>query len=124
MQSRRRMDVAGIFQLAGMAVVFAGIAVSVASLSAQGNLLLLGVLAVAAAAAGILVQFSEWERLGGRQAVVMTNRWIRTGTVPATVPRETSVPLLKERESRASKQWWFLIAVAMQLPLVAARNVQ
>jgi hypothetical protein len=117
MRSQRPADVAGVFQLAGMALAFAAIAVSVASLSAHGNLLLLAVLAVGAGGAGILVQYSEWERLGGREAVAMTNRWIRTGSIPPTVPRETRVPLLKERESRASKRWWFLVIIAMQIPL-------
>jgi hypothetical protein len=124
MRSQLRTDVAGIFQLAATAIAFAAIAVSVASLSAHGNLLLLGVLAVGAAAAGILVQFSEWERLGGRDAVVMTNRWIRTGTIPPTVPRETSVPLLKARESRASRRWWFLVVIAMQLPLTVFNLIE
>lgn len=119
MRSQRRMDVAGVFELAGTAGVFAVVAVSIASLSAHGNLLLLGAIGVGGGAAGILVRFSEWERVGGREVVVMTNRWIRTRAVPPTVPRETSVPLLEERASRASKRWWFLVVVAVQLPLTA-----
>jgi len=45
MRSQLRTHVAWVFQLAATAVAFAAIAVSVASLSAHGNLLLLRVAA-------------------------------------------------------------------------------
>jgi hypothetical protein len=117
MESHGRIDPAGALQLGGVAVLFATIAVYVNSLTAHLGLLPATVIGVTAAAAAVLLQNWEWERLGGRPAVVMTNRWIRTRKIPSTVPPQIWGPLLAKREARAVKHWSLLILSAVQIPL-------
>lgn len=122
MESQRRMDPRGILQLAGAGGLFAAIAVFVVLLTANLGPLPMVLVGVAAAAAGVLVQYWEWERLGGRATVFATNEWIRTRTIPSNIPRDVWVPLLLKREARAVRNWVALIAVALQI-LLAVLNL-
>jgi hypothetical protein len=116
MESQRWLDPAGILQLAAVAAGFAICAVFITSLSSLG-LLPEVVIAITAAAAGVLVQYSDWARFGGRRMIMMTNQWIRTRAIPAGVPDDVWRPLLLKREARAVRQWFLLVAAAAQIPL-------
>lgn len=122
MESQRRIDPRGILQLAGVGVLFAAIAVFVVLLTANLGPLPIVLAGITAAAAGVLVQYWEWERLGGRANVVTTNEWIRTRTIPSSIPRDVWVPLLLKREARAVRNWAALVAVAFQI-LLAVLNL-
>ena len=117
MGTQRRIDLRGILQLAGAAVLFAVVAVYVVSLTKSLGPLAIVLVGFTAAAAGVFVQYWEWKRLGGRASVVMTDEWIRGGEIPLSVPREVWVPLLVKRETRAVRNWWSLVAGALQILL-------
>ena len=122
MESQRRIDPRGILKLAGVGVLFGAVAVYVVLLTANLGTLPIVLVGVTAAAAGVLVQYWEWERLGGRANVIATNEWIRARTIPSSIPRDVWVPLLLKREARALRNWVALVAVALQI-LLAVHNL-
>jgi hypothetical protein len=117
MDSHRSLDLAGILQLVGSAAVFAVIAGSIAALSVHADPLPAIVIAVVAAVVGVVVRFWEWERLGGRVTVVAVNSWIRHGAIPSVVSPDVWMPLLRQREARASKRWGLVVLAGIEMPL-------
>lgn len=105
-------DTAGILQLAGIAALGAALweFLYLTLWSQHHPVVLTAVLiGVAAAIACVLLQLWSWERLGGRDVVVMTNSWIRNRAVPPTLAPEEWVPLLRMRDQPASRQWGQLL---------------
>jgi hypothetical protein len=64
----------------------------------------LGVSAILAGGA-VLIQLWSWRRQGGRLAVAEVDSWVRSGAVPAEVPREQWQPALERRTGRAAACW-------------------
>jgi hypothetical protein len=125
MGTQRRINLSEIFRLGGTAVLCAAVwtAFYVTWLSARVDVALALWIGVAAAGAGVLLQSWDWRLLGGRSTVSMTNKWIRNCAIPPTIPQGIWVPLLRRREVRASKQWRFLIVVALEASLSIAQLV-
>jgi hypothetical protein len=119
MVTQRRINLFEIFRLGASAVLCAAVwtVLYLVWLSPRVGVVPAIGIGVAAAGAGVLLQFWDWKLLGGRSTVSMTNKWIRNGAIPPTIRREIWVPLLRRREVRASKQWRFLIVVALEASL-------
>ncbi|HWU46505.1 MAG TPA: hypothetical protein VN133_07090 [Humibacter sp.] len=126
MAGRRSIDTAGVVQLVGAgvlgaaawAIVFAG-----GLFGPHFGVLPAVVIGIVAAGTGILALWWSWEQWGGRDVVVMVNRWIRERAVPQAVPEEVWMPLLLKRERSVSKSWAMLMLVAVELPLAILNAV-
>jgi len=115
MAARRSLDLAGTLQLVGTAAVFAALW-TLADVSYFRSYIPLAAaifIGIAAACVGLIVQVLDWERLGGREAIVAVNGWIRAGAVPPSVPLDVAMPVLVVRERDALRRWAFLPAAAI-----------
>lgn len=93
-----RIDVAGWWQLGGLAVLGAVLPIGFVLLRAERPAPWTAAIVIAVALVVVLpmAQVFAWARRGGRAAVLTTRRWVRSGRVPVDVPDDVWRPRVQQ----------------------------